>query len=57
MPAADLPPVYGVRHLRNVRVPMPDGISLAADLFLPEAAGRWPVVLEYLPYRKNEHHW
>ena len=54
MPAADLSPEYSVRHVRNVRVPMPDGVTLAADLFLPEAPGRWPVVLEYLPYRKND---
>ena len=57
MQAADLSPEYGVRHVRNVRVPMPDGVTLAADLFLPGAPGRWPVVLEYLPYRKNDVTW
>lgn len=46
-----------VRWERNVRIPMADGITLAADLFMPEAPGRYPVVLEYLPYRKNDTPW
>jgi uncharacterized protein len=34
---------------------MPDGVRLAATLYLPDAAaGRWPAVLEYLPYRKDD---
>ena len=36
---------------------MPDGVRLAADLFMPEGAAqnqRFPVLLEYLPYRKDE---
>ena len=36
---------------------MPDGVTLAADLFRPEAEGRYPVVIEYLPYRKNDTTW
>ena len=38
-------------------IPMPDGVRLAADVFRPagaEGAGRLPVLLEYLPYRKDE---
>jgi predicted acyl esterase len=38
-------------------VPMPDGVRLSADLFLPQggkAGERFPVLLEYLPYRKVE---
>ncbi len=49
-------PDYGMR-LETVRIPMPDGVHLAADLFLPTggpADGRFPVLLEYLPYRKDE---
>jgi putative CocE/NonD family hydrolase len=42
---------------RNVRIPMPDGVTLAADLFRPDAPGRYPVVIEYLPYRKNDTTW
>jgi hypothetical protein len=40
---------------------MPDGVTLAADLFMPDgpgAAGRpYPALLEYLPYRKNDTSW
>ena len=49
-----LPPKYGVRIERSVRVPMRDGASLSADLLLPDAEGRFPVVLEYIPYRKDD---
>ncbi len=38
-------------------IPMPDGVRLAADLYWPKeyVAGRkYPVLLEYLPYRKDE---
>jgi predicted acyl esterase len=33
---------------------MPDGITLAADAWMPEADGRFPVVFDYYPYRKND---
>ena len=36
---------------------MPDGVRLAADIYVPAGAGsadRFPVLLEYLPYRKDE---
>ncbi|HEY7513418.1 MAG TPA: CocE/NonD family hydrolase, partial [Vicinamibacteria bacterium] len=36
---------------------MPDGVRLAADLYVPKggrAGERFPVLLEYLPYRKTE---
>jgi hypothetical protein len=36
---------------------MRDGVRLAADLYLPKGGGpgeRFPVLLEYLPYRKTE---
>jgi putative CocE/NonD family hydrolase len=55
--ASPLPPQYPIHRLRGLRVPMPDGVTLAADVFLPDAPGRWPVVLEYLPYRKNDTTW
>ncbi|MDZ7799313.1 MAG: CocE/NonD family hydrolase [Trueperaceae bacterium] len=44
----------GVRLRRHVRIPMRDGVHLSADLYMPEAEGRYPVVLEYLPYRKDD---
>ncbi|MEX2123002.1 MAG: CocE/NonD family hydrolase [Woeseia sp.] len=57
-PAAELPsaPQYEV-SLREAWIPLPDGVRLAADLYLPEGARageRFPVLLEYLPYRKTE---
>ena len=35
-------------------IPMHDGVKLAADLWRPEGTGPFPVLLEYLPYRKTE---
>src|SRR5215475_1818522 len=42
--------------IREARIPMPDGVALAATLYLPPDAGATPVpvVLEYLPYRKDD---
>jgi len=43
--------------INEVWIPMPDGIRLAASLFMPtdrEATAKFPVLLEYLPYRKDE---
>jgi putative CocE/NonD family hydrolase len=40
---------------REVRIPMADGVELAATLFLPsEDAGPQPCLLEALPYRKDD---
>jgi uncharacterized protein len=50
------PPSYEIA-LEEVPIPMPDGVSLAADLWRPKGANpgaRFPIVLEYLPYRKDE---
>lgn len=41
----------------NVRVPMRDGVTLSADMFLPGAARdgeRFPVILVRTPYNKNQ---
>jgi hypothetical protein len=35
-------------------VTMRDGVRLAASLYLPDAGGPWPVLLEALPYRKDD---
>ena len=43
--------------IREVWIPMPDGVRLAASLFVPadtDASANLPVLLEYLPYRKDE---
>jgi hypothetical protein len=45
-----------VREIENVWIPMPDGVNLAARIWLPEDAEADPVpaILEYLPYRKRD---
>jgi putative CocE/NonD family hydrolase len=43
--------------LEEAWIPMRDGVRLAADLWRPKGpgdGGRFPVLLEYLPYRKTE---
>ena len=43
--------------LEETVITMPDGVRLAADLYRPAGAdtdARFPVLLEYLPYRKTE---
>lgn len=38
----------------DVRIPMSDGIALAADVYRPDVPGRYPTVLEHIPYRKDD---
>ncbi len=50
------PKAYGV-ELVEASIPMKDGVRLAADLWMPKgrkAGERFPVLLEYLPYRKTD---
>ena len=50
------PPTFEVT-MEEAWIPMPDGVRLAADVWRPKRAGdagRFPVLLEYLPYRKTE---
>jgi putative CocE/NonD family hydrolase len=50
------PPAFGV-GMQEAWIPMADGVRLAADIWRPKGAGdqeRFPVLLEYLPYRKTE---
>ena len=51
----DTPNVYTrVRVKKNVAVPMRDGIKLYANIYKPDADGRFPVILIRLPYGKDE---
>ncbi len=45
-----------VKEIENFWIEMPDGVKLAARMWLPEDAEERPVpaILEYLPYRKRE---
>ena len=50
----DLPqPGFGIVVDKDVRVPMGDGVFLAADVYRPDAPGKYPVVLCRTPYGKN----
>ena len=48
------PKKYAMKIRRNVFIPMSDGVDLAADIYLPDGAGRCPAILKYLPYRKDD---
>jgi putative CocE/NonD family hydrolase len=45
---------YKVRVERNILIPTRDGTKLAADLIRPDADGKFPVLIEYIPYRKDD---
>ena len=47
---------HAVREIENLWIEMPDGIRLAARIWLPEGAEDDPVpaILEYIPYRKRD---
>ena len=50
-------PATGGISLQEVWIPMPDGVRLAADIYSPTGPvppGGFPILLEYLPYRKDE---
>lgn len=50
-----LPVAADVRLVKNVRIPMRDGIRLAADVYWPEGRDEpLPLVVDYIPYRKDE---
>lgn len=46
--------LHTVRLVRNVLIPLEDGVTLAADLHLPEAAGPHPTLVSFYPYRKDD---
>src|ERR1035441_522019 len=46
-------PIYSERREFNVMVPMRDKVRLSADIYRPDAHGRFPVILERTPYDNN----
>jgi len=46
--------LHGVRVKRNVLIPLSDGVSLAGDLFIPDIPGRFPALVSYYPYHKDD---
>ncbi len=54
--APQSPAAHGIR-LRPDWIAMPDGVRLSVDLYMPDGGAaneKFPVLLEYLPYRKHE---
>jgi putative CocE/NonD family hydrolase len=46
--------LHDVRLERNLLIPLADGVSLAADLHLPQAEGPFPTLISFYPYRKDD---
>lgn len=44
--------IYGVRKYTNVKVPTRDGSYVLADIFRPEAEGKYPVIISFGGYGK-----
>jgi hypothetical protein len=54
--AVEKPATYGM-EIQTAWIPMPDDVRLSADIYQPTGGAaneRFPVLLEYLPYRKHE---
>ncbi len=52
-PALAAKPQYEVDVRADVKIPMRDGIKLSANIFLPKADGKFPVLLSRTPYGKG----
>jgi putative CocE/NonD family hydrolase len=46
-------PTFSVKIQQNLRVKMRDGITLAADIYRPDAPGRFPVILQRTCYGRQ----
>jgi putative CocE/NonD family hydrolase len=46
-------PKFEVKVEAGAKVPMRDGVKLATDIYLPQVAGRVPVILIRTPYKKE----
>jgi predicted acyl esterase len=44
---------HPVRVVKDVMIPMSDGVRLAANLFTPAAEGRYPGLFAFTPYQKD----
>jgi putative CocE/NonD family hydrolase len=45
---------YEVQVRTDVKIPMRDGVELSANIFLPKADGKFPVILMRSPYGKGD---
>ena len=46
-------PMYRIRTMLGVPVPMRDGVRLSTDVYLPDVSGRFPIILVRTPYNNN----
>ncbi|MYA88397.1 MAG: CocE/NonD family hydrolase [Boseongicola sp. SB0662_bin_57] len=46
--------VFEFDEVEHQWIPMPDGVRLAARIWLPRESGPMPAILEYIPYRKRD---
>ena len=46
-------PSFAIRRTNNVGIAMRDGTTLMADLFQPEAEGRFPALISFSPYPRQ----
>lgn len=50
----NLPPrLFGTTRMRNIALPMDDGVTLMTDVYSPRAKGRHPTILMRLPYGRS----
>lgn len=47
-------PQYGVVVRLDLKCPLPDGVRLSTDVYLPEGKGPWPTVFIRTPYNNND---
>ena len=55
--AQAIPPIYATMKRVQTTIPLKDGVRLAVSLYLPDGAkaeDKFPAILEYLPYRKDD---
>jgi len=51
------PEKYEVKATRGHRVAMRDGVHLSADVYQPDAEGKFPAILTHTPYNNNAPGW
>jgi putative CocE/NonD family hydrolase len=51
-PGPQSKPAFEVSEFIDERIPLRDGVTLAADIFRPKGEGRFPAILQQTPYGK-----
>ncbi|WP_392536451.1 CocE/NonD family hydrolase [Legionella sp. 227] len=45
----------GCKLFADVMIPMPDGVHISADVYVPKKLGRYPVILQFSAYNRDLH--